>query len=151
MVCNCKKCSPLLSPRLPLLPHLIDRREWRANGSRVEAGPVLKHPAWGPVPAPLQAPAGGLVVVEGSGGGLVSVQRAGGGLVPAELCAALTVAVRGAGVAVQAAVLGAGAGGQPLGDVLGVAGRAPLGGAAMEDGRDQGRSLHGFNQVRCSY
>ena len=100
----------------------------------METRPILKDPARGPVPAALQHPSGGLVVFERAGGGLVSVQGPGGRLVPAELCAPFAVAVRGAGVPVQAAVLGAGAGGQPLGNVLSVAGRAPLGGAAMETG-----------------
>lgn len=101
---------------------LIDRREWGAHRARVEAGPLVKHPARRPLPAAVQDPAGGLLPVQGARGGLV----------PAELSAALAVAVRGAGLTVQAPLLRPGARGQALRDVLVVGGGASLVGAAVE-------------------
>lgn len=81
----------------------------------------------GAVPEP---PGGSLpAAVDQPSGRLLPVQRPGRRLVPPELGAALPVAVGGAGLPVEAAVMAAGARRQPLGDVLGVGGGAPLGGA----------------------
>lgn len=93
----------------------------------MEAGAV-REPSGGSLPAAVDQPARRLL----------PVQRSSRRLVPAELGAALPVAVGRAGLPVQPAVMAAGARRQPLGDVLGVGGGAALGGTP---GRSRGEQL----------
>lgn len=79
---------------------------------------AVREPPGGSLPATVDHPAGRLL----------PVQRPSRRFVPSELGAALPVPMGRAGLPVQAAVVAAGARGQPLGDVLGVGGGATLGG-----------------------
>lgn len=106
--------------RTSCLRYLVDRGELCSDRPRVESRAVPEPPRR-PLPATVQRPAGRLL----------PVQRPGGGLVPSELGAALAISVWGAGLPMQA-VVAAGAGGQTLGDVLGISGRASLTGTAAE-------------------
>lgn len=87
-------------------------------------------------PAALEAPRRPLpaAVQHGATRRLLALQRPGRRLVPPELRAALAVAVRGAGLAVQRTLLAPGTRGQTLGDVLVVCGRAALVRAAVDVG-----------------
>lgn len=87
----------------------------------MESGAVPESPR-GPLPA----------TVQHSARRLLSVKWSGRRFVPSEFGAALPVAMRGAGLSMQA-VVAAGARGQTLGDVLCVGGRASLTGTAVKD------------------
>lgn len=81
---------------------------------------------------------------------LLSVQRSSRRFVPSELGAALPVPMGRAGFPVQAAVVAAGARGQPLGDVLGVGGGATLGGTPVgEELRYLDSYFNRFNILKC--
>lgn len=109
--------------------YLVDGCELGADWASVQAWalPVslalVEGPPWRPLSAAVQ---------HGAARRLLPVQRPGRRLVPAELGAALAVAVRGAGLAVQAALLSPGARGQPLWDVFVVRWWAALVRAAVE-------------------
>ena len=76
---------------------------------------------------------------------LLSVQRSGGGFIPSELGAPLPVAMRRAGLSVQA-VMAAGARGQTLGDVLCVGGWASLAGTTVTDTAESSMSRESVNK-----
>lgn len=101
--------------------YLVDGRELRAHRAGGVQSAAVAEATRRPLPTAVQR----------SARRLLPLQRPGGRLVSPELGAALAVAVRRAGLAVQP-VVAARPRAQPLGDVLAVGGRAALTGAPAE-------------------